>query len=52
MSCHEAYTSKTSPKCVYIHKKLGGSKIHFCPACGHKTPRYLPGALSMILRAL
>ncbi|NEP06454.1 MAG: transposase [Okeania sp. SIO2G4] len=35
-----------------MDKKLGGSKIHFCPACGHKAPRDWAGALSIILRAL
>ena len=30
--CNEAYTSKTCPKCGHVHKKLGGSKVHFCPA--------------------
>ncbi|MGK7902755.1 MAG: zinc ribbon domain-containing protein [Hormoscilla sp.] len=35
--CNEAYTSKTCPKCGHIHRNLGGSKIHKCPACGHKA---------------
>ncbi|NEP87841.1 MAG: hypothetical protein F6K18_14010 [Okeania sp. SIO2C2] len=35
-----------------MHKKLGGSKIHFCPACGHKALGDWAGALSIILRAL
>ena len=35
--CNEAYTSKTCPKCGHVHKKLGGSKVHFCPTCGHKA---------------
>jgi len=35
--CNEAYTSKTCPKCGHVHKKLGGSKVHKCPACGHKA---------------
>ncbi|MBC6455801.1 MAG: transposase [Hormoscilla sp. SP5CHS1] len=35
--CNEAYTSKNCPKCGHVHKKLGGSKIHKCPACGHKA---------------
>jgi len=50
--CNEAYTSKTCPKCGHVHKKLGGSKVHFCPACGHKAPRDWVGALNIMLRAL
>jgi len=50
--CNEAYTSKTCPKCGYVHKKLGGSKVHKCPACGHKAPRDWVGALNIMLRAL
>jgi len=50
--CNEAYTSKTCPKCGHVHKNLGGSKVHFCPACGHKAPRDWVGALNIMLRAL
>ncbi|MGK7900586.1 MAG: RNA-guided endonuclease InsQ/TnpB family protein [Hormoscilla sp.] len=50
--CNEAYTSKTCPKCGHVHKKLGGSKVHFCPACGHKAPRDWVGAFNILLRAL
>ena len=50
--CNEAYTSKTCPLCGHVHKKLGGSKVHFCPACGHKAPRDWVGALNKMLRAL
>ncbi|MGK7904133.1 MAG: RNA-guided endonuclease InsQ/TnpB family protein [Hormoscilla sp.] len=50
--CNEAYTSKTCPKCGHVHKKLGGSKVHKCPACGHKAPRDWVGALNIMLRAL
>jgi len=50
--CSEAYTSKTCPKCGYVHKNLGGAKVHKCPACGHKAPRDWVGALNIMLRAL
>ena len=50
--CNEAYTSKTCPKCGHVHKKLGGSKVHFCPACGHLAPRDWVGAFNIMLRAL
>jgi len=50
--CNEAYTSKTCPQCGHVHKKLGGSKVHKCPNCGHKAPRDWVGALNIMLRAL
>ncbi len=50
--CNEAYTSKTCPKCGHVHKKLGGSKVHKCPACGHNASRDWVGALNIMLRAL
>ncbi len=50
--CNEAYTSKTCPKCGHVHKKLGGSKVHFCPACGNLAPRDWVGAFNILLRAL